>query len=183
MSVFSKDLREAAEVGSGTNIVGNYELHDLVQLEWVSLLFRKIALMLNPPPKSVQTVGVIFKTERDTFRVLDQNGQVRLVQPHQISMRRDSSRAIATDSEGHELRVNDNVKEVDGEVSFVTPACIIMLHFVHFIGSKRVGIAYSSILFRIFAQPRYRGEWWRICHSRTFPGVPCTQRQRLETWS
>jgi hypothetical protein len=33
--VFSKDLREAAEVGTGTNIVGNYELHDLVQLEYV----------------------------------------------------------------------------------------------------------------------------------------------------
>ncbi|KII93202.1 hypothetical protein PLICRDRAFT_130771 [Plicaturopsis crispa FD-325 SS-3] len=96
VSVFSKDLREAAEVGSGTNIVGNYELHDLVQLD-------------------LQTVGVIFKTERDSFRVLDQNGQVRLVQPHQISMRRDSDRAIATDSEGHELRPDDNVKEIDGE--------------------------------------------------------------------
>ena len=33
VSVFSKDLREAAEVGTGTNIVGNYELHDLVQIE------------------------------------------------------------------------------------------------------------------------------------------------------
>ncbi|KAH9474560.1 Transcription elongation factor SPT5 [Psilocybe cubensis] len=96
ISVFSKDLREAAEVGSGSNVVGNYELYDLVQLD-------------------AQTVGVIFKTERDSFRVLDQHGQVRLVQPHQISMRRDSHRAIATDSEGHELRVNDNVKEVDGE--------------------------------------------------------------------
>ncbi|KAF9460432.1 hypothetical protein BDZ94DRAFT_933662 [Collybia nuda] len=96
VSVFSKDLREAAEVGSGTNIIGNYELHDLVQLD-------------------AQTVGVIYKTERDSFRVLDQNGQVRLVQPHQISMRRDSVRAIATDSEGHELRINDNVKEIDGE--------------------------------------------------------------------
>ncbi|KAL4076796.1 hypothetical protein V8B97DRAFT_1866799 [Scleroderma yunnanense] len=96
VSVFSKDLREAAEVGTGTNIVGNYELHDLVQLD-------------------SQTVGVIFKTERDSFRVIDQNGQVRLVQPHQISMRRDSNRAIATDSEGHELRVNDNVREIEGE--------------------------------------------------------------------
>lgn len=65
---------------------------------------------------SLQTVGVIFKTELDSFRVLDQNGQVRLVQPHQISMRRDSNRAIATDSEGHELRIHDNVKEIDGEV-------------------------------------------------------------------
>ncbi|KAF8655012.1 hypothetical protein AX16_003283 [Volvariella volvacea WC 439] len=96
VSVFSKDLREAAEVGSSTNVVGNYELHDLVQLD-------------------AQTVGVIYKTERDSFRVLDQNGQVRLVQPHQISMRRDSNRAIATDSEGHEIRINDNMKEIDGE--------------------------------------------------------------------
>lgn len=31
-------------------------------------------------------------------------------------MRRDSHRAIAMDSEGHELRIGDNVKEVDGEV-------------------------------------------------------------------
>ncbi|KAF9011770.1 hypothetical protein BDQ17DRAFT_1344799 [Cyathus striatus] len=96
VSVFSKDLREAAEVGSGTNIVGNYELHDLVQLD-------------------AQTVGVIYKTERDSFRVLDQNGQTRLVQPHQISMRRDSNRSIAVDSEHHELRINDNVKEMEGE--------------------------------------------------------------------
>ena len=65
---------------------------------------------------SNQTVGVISKTERDSFRVLDQNGQVRLMQPHQISMRRDSNRAIATDAEGHELRVGDNVKENDDEV-------------------------------------------------------------------
>ena len=64
---------------------------------------------------SQQTVGVIFKTERDSFRVLDQTGQVRLVQPHQITMRHDSHRAVATDSEGHQLRINDNVKEIDGE--------------------------------------------------------------------
>ena len=73
---------------------------------------------------SHQTVGVIFKTERDSFRVLDQNGQARLVQPHQITMRKDSNRAIAVDSEGHELRIGDNVKEVDGEVR-------ILQHCVH----------------------------------------------------
>jgi len=65
---------------------------------------------------SAQTVGVIFRTERDSFRVLDQNGQVRLVQPHQISMSRNSNKAIAVDSAGHEIRVNDNMKETDGEV-------------------------------------------------------------------
>lgn len=86
---------------------------------WFSLSKSSSAASFPPVNRvrSAQTVGVIFKTERDSFRVLDQNGQVRLVQPHQISMRRDSSRAIATDAEGHELRTNDNVKEVDGEVS------------------------------------------------------------------
>ncbi|KAG9011512.1 transcription elongation factor spt5, partial [Tulasnella sp. 427] len=96
VTVFAKDVREAAEVGAGTNIVGNYELHDLVQLDQ-------------------QTVGVIYKTERDSFRVLDQNGQTRLVHPHQITMRKDSRRAIATDSQGYEIRIGDNMKEIDGE--------------------------------------------------------------------
>lgn len=71
---------------------------------------------------SAQTVGVIFKTERDSFRVLDQNGQVRLVQPHQISMRRDSNRAVATDRDGHEIRINDNMKESEGEVRAILHA-------------------------------------------------------------
>ncbi|KAG9084752.1 transcription elongation factor spt5, partial [Ceratobasidium sp. 370] len=97
VTVFSKDLREAAEVGASTNTVGNYELHDLVLL-------------------GADSVGVIYKTEHSTFRVLDQNGQTRIVQPHQISMRRDSSRAIATDAHGHEIRVRDNMKEMDGEM-------------------------------------------------------------------
>lgn len=30
-------------------------------------------------------------------------------------MRRDSNRAIATDAEGHEIRINDNMKETDNE--------------------------------------------------------------------
>ena len=68
-------------------------------------------------PISQQTVGVIYRVERDSFRVLDHNGQVRLVQPHQITMRKDNRRVISTDANGHELRVGDNVKETDGEVS------------------------------------------------------------------
>lgn len=37
IKVFAKDVREAAEVGSTSNTVGQYELHDLVQLECVPL--------------------------------------------------------------------------------------------------------------------------------------------------
>lgn len=96
----------------------------------------------------MQTVGVIFKTERDSFRVLDQNGQVRLVQSHQISMRRDSHRAIAADSEGHELRINDNVKEIDGEIqtpSHTAPALCLTL-YLHIVGSRRPCSHLSTLL-------------------------------------
>ena len=63
---------------------------------WFSLSKSPSAASLPPLNRilSAQTGGVIFKTERVSFRVLDQNGQVRLVQPHQISMCWDSSRAI-----------------------------------------------------------------------------------------
>lgn len=51
------------------------------------------------------------------FHIIDQNGQTRLVMPHQITMRRDTKRVVSTDHNGHELRIGDNVKEVEGEVS------------------------------------------------------------------
>lgn len=93
---------------------------------------------------------MIFKTERDSFRVLDQNGQVRLVKPHQISMRRDTHRAIATDGEGHELRINDNVKEIDGEVhnfGFVRGIWLTTL-----IGSERTCFAYAPVVLCLLVQ-------------------------------
>jgi transcription elongation factor len=105
---------------------------------------------------SNQTVGVIFKTERDSFRVLDQNGQVRLVQPHQISMRRDSNRAIATDAEGYELRVGDNMKENEGEVGkillFRVASNIFPLTFA-FVGQERSRSSRAPILLCVSAQP------------------------------
>lgn len=98
VQVFSKDIREAAEVGSGVNIIGGYELHNLVQLD-------------------AQTAGVIFKIERESFKVLDQNGNAINVRPNQISMKKDSGRSVALDHDGDEIRTGDMVKEVQGEVS------------------------------------------------------------------
>ncbi|MBW0463912.1 hypothetical protein O181_003627 [Austropuccinia psidii MF-1] len=92
VEVFARDLRVAAEVGSSANTFGQFELYDLVQLD-------------------PQTTGVIFKIERDTFKVLDQNGNVRVVKPNQISAKRDSRYAIATDADGYEIAVNDQMKE------------------------------------------------------------------------
>lgn len=96
VTVFSKDLRQATEVGSGVNDIAGYELHNLVQLD-------------------AQTAGVIFKIERESFRVLDQLGNVLSVRPHQISMKRDTMRAVALDNEGAEFRAGDKMKEVEGE--------------------------------------------------------------------
>lgn len=45
-------------------------------------------------------------------------------------MGRDSRRAIATDAEGHELRIEDNVKEVDGEVYYL-PLFLLYLAHLH----------------------------------------------------
>ncbi|KAI8368614.1 hypothetical protein EDC96DRAFT_607250 [Choanephora cucurbitarum] len=91
--VFAKDLREAAEVMFGKTVIGNYELHDLVQLDFY-------------------TVGVIVKVNRDSFQVLTQNGEMRTVQPHQITNKRDSNKAVATDANGNSIRSGDTVMEV-----------------------------------------------------------------------
>ncbi|KAI9468509.1 MAG: hypothetical protein EXX96DRAFT_590896 [Benjaminiella poitrasii] len=95
--VFAKDLREAAEVNFGKTVIGNYELHDLVQLDFY-------------------TVGVIVKVNRDTFQVLTQNNELRTVEPHQITNKRDSRRAVATDANGNSVRSGDTVMEV-GNIS------------------------------------------------------------------
>lgn len=91
--VFAKDLREAAEVMFGKTVIGNYELHDLVQLDF-------------------HTVGVIVKVDRDSFKVLTQNGEMRTVEPHQITNKRDSNKAVATDANGNSIRSGDTVIEV-----------------------------------------------------------------------
>ncbi|SCV70406.1 BQ2448_1800 [Microbotryum intermedium] len=92
VDVFTKDVREAAEVGSGVNNVGQFELHDLVQL-------------------STENVGVIFKIERDMFRVLDQSRTVRLLKPSQISGKVSTFNAVATDHDGYDIKAGDEMKE------------------------------------------------------------------------
>lgn len=114
VTVFSKDLRQATEVGSGVNDIAGYELHNLVQLD-------------------AQTAGVIFKIERESFRVLDQQGNVLTVRPHQITMKRDTMRAVALDSEGSEFRAGDKMKEVEGEgregqVLHIYQSVLIFMH-------------------------------------------------------
>jgi transcription elongation factor SPT5 len=98
VKAFSKDLREAATIGALNNRVGNFELHDLVTID-------------------PQTVGVIFQTERDGFKILDQNGSIRSMRPHQITKRpaTEAKRTVGMDHKDREFRIGDQMKEIDGE--------------------------------------------------------------------
>ena len=96
ITVFSKDLREASDSGVAGGL-GRYDIHDLVQLD-------------------PATVGCVTKVDRESLRILDQNGSTRSVMPSQISNKIERRRhAVATDRNGSEIRTDDTVREVGGE--------------------------------------------------------------------
>lgn len=96
VTVFSKDLREASDIG-GQGSLGQYSLHDLVQLD-------------------LTTVGCVVKVDRDSMVVLDQFGDTRQVMPSQISNKIPKRKqAVAADREGSEIRLDDVVKEYTGQ--------------------------------------------------------------------
>jgi transcription elongation factor len=68
---------------------------------------------------SALTAGVIFQTERDALKILDQNESVRNLRPTQISSKvgPEAKRAIGLDKDDHEFRVGDQMREYMGEVS------------------------------------------------------------------
>ncbi|RJE24222.1 hypothetical protein PHISCL_03432 [Aspergillus sclerotialis] len=96
ITVFSKDLRLSTETGVDGKL-GMFDVHDLVQLD-------------------AATVACVVKVDRESLRVLDQNGSLRTVLPTQvtnkITPRRD---AVAADRNGAEIRHGDTVREVYGE--------------------------------------------------------------------
>ncbi|KAL9099446.1 MAG: hypothetical protein Q9163_005058 [Psora crenata] len=96
ITVFSKDLREASDSGVAGGL-GRYDIHDLVQLD-------------------PATVGCVTKVDRESLRVLDQNGSTRSVMPSQVSNKIERRRhAVATDRNGSEIRTDDTVREISGE--------------------------------------------------------------------
>jgi transcription elongation factor SPT5 len=66
---------------------------------------------------SSSTVGVIVKIEGALLRILDQNGGVRVISPSQVTPRRENKNFVtATDAQGNDMKVGDQMKEVEGEV-------------------------------------------------------------------
>ncbi|KAK5109665.1 hypothetical protein LTR62_006787 [Meristemomyces frigidus] len=96
ITVFSKDLREATDSG-GAAIDSKYDLFDLVQL-------------------NAETVGIVVRVDRESLRVLDQNGSAKVLLPSNIANKLEKRRnAVATDRDGNELKTDDVVKEFSGE--------------------------------------------------------------------
>lgn len=96
ITVFSKDLREASDIG-GQGSLGQYSLLDLVQLD-------------------PTTVGCIVKVDRESMVVLDQNGDTRSVMPTQITNKLPKrNMAVAADRSGSEIRHDDVVREYGGQ--------------------------------------------------------------------
>ncbi|KAJ1966623.1 transcription elongation factor spt5, partial [Dimargaris xerosporica] len=97
VTVFARDLRDAADAGTMTKSVtvsGNFELYDFVTLE-------------------NNAVAVIVKIEGDNFQIMDQDGDVRLVKGAQMTPRRNTRNAAATDAHNNVIRVGDQVRELD----------------------------------------------------------------------
>ncbi|KAI1857559.1 uncharacterized protein JN550_013192 [Neoarthrinium moseri] len=95
ITVFSKDLREASDIG-GQGSLGQYEMLDLIQLD-------------------PTTVACIVKIDRESMVVLDQNGDTRQVMPSQIANKLPRRKlAVAADRNGSEIRLDDVVKEYGG---------------------------------------------------------------------
>ena len=96
VTVFSKDLREADDIG-GQGSLGQYSLLDLVQLD-------------------PTTVGCIVKVDRESLVVLDQNDETRNIMPSQITnLLPKRKTAVAADRNGSEIRLDDVVREHGGQ--------------------------------------------------------------------
>ena len=96
LTVFGKDLRIATDTSIAV-VGGKYELYDLVQLD-------------------ATTVACVVRVDRESLKVVDQTGAVRLLFPSQISNKLERKKfASSTDKDGNEIRIDDTIKEVIGE--------------------------------------------------------------------
>jgi transcription elongation factor SPT5 len=95
IKVFSKDLRVAVD-SDATITNSKYNLFDIVLLD-------------------ATRVGCIIKVDRETIRVIDQDGSVKTVLPSSISGKLDEKRkVVATDRTGAQIEQKDTIREHGG---------------------------------------------------------------------
>eukprot|EP01105_Mastigella_eilhardi_P026349 TRINITY_DN7567_c0_g1_i1.p1 TRINITY_DN7567_c0_g1~~TRINITY_DN7567_c0_g1_i1.p1 ORF type:complete len:1185 (-),score=297.14 TRINITY_DN7567_c0_g1_i1:62-3595(-) len=98
VSVLTQDLQECTEVGAARAELGSFRLGDLVQLS-----------------ATPQTVGVIVKIERASFKVLDNTGKLLSVPLQQMGPKRNNPHTEMTlDCNQKPLSVGELVSVIDG---------------------------------------------------------------------
>eukprot|EP01113_Clastostelium_recurvatum_P020602 TRINITY_DN2437_c0_g1_i1.p1 TRINITY_DN2437_c0_g1~~TRINITY_DN2437_c0_g1_i1.p1 ORF type:complete len:1057 (-),score=369.20 TRINITY_DN2437_c0_g1_i1:131-3301(-) len=95
IKVLISDIQEATEVTSGRLELGNYELHDIVQIE-------------------ANRFGVIVRVDQSSFIVLDQHGTPVTIDLKAMGPKRHSRDAVTMDKFQNQLHQNDIVQVLDG---------------------------------------------------------------------
>ncbi|GMR48595.1 hypothetical protein PMAYCL1PPCAC_18790 [Pristionchus mayeri] len=95
MKVRPRDCQLCADVTTGVDSLGQFQFHDLVQLD-------------------PQTVGVIVRLEKENLEVLNQHGKVVRVKPQSIQAKKANRNVTTTDSQQNSIQVKDVVKVIDG---------------------------------------------------------------------
>jgi transcription elongation factor SPT5 len=90
-----QDIQEASEVASSKLTLGNYALHDLVQLN------------------TGQTIGVIVKIERNSFQILDSSNVVKSVPLEQMQRKLNNRNASSIDGNQNVVSIGDLVQVKD----------------------------------------------------------------------
>lgn len=123
ITVFSKDLREATDAGGGAAGNTQFDVQDLVQID-------------------PTTVGIVIRADRESIRILDQNGSMMTRLPSQIQTAETRKNAVATDKNGSEIRLGDVVRESTGENKSGT---ILHIHRGYVFAHNKLGIENSGI--------------------------------------
>lgn len=87
------------------------------------------------------TIGVIIAVDSDSVSVLDSFGKVKQVKVQSIKERKNSSRAVSSDTDGNPIGQGDLIRVIDGEHA-------VRLHFFSLIprGNPGPSFIYSSIM-------------------------------------
>eukprot|EP01155_Anaeramoeba_flamelloides_P010326 Anaeramoba_flamelloidesa325274_259.p1 GENE.a325274_259~~a325274_259.p1 ORF type:complete len:1208 (-),score=352.74 a325274_259:52-3645(-) len=94
VKVFINDIQITKQISSGTDTLGQYSMFDLVDLD-------------------AQTVGVITKVETDSFKVMDNLGNVRSIKLAEMGQKRNRRGGICVDMANQPIHTNDTVKIVE----------------------------------------------------------------------
>lgn len=95
IEVLISDIQASTEKSTGLNTNGIYAIHDLIKID-------------------NQTVGIIVKVDKDTFKVLDNNGILSDMSLQQMGPKRNTRGSYTYDKYNNMLAQNDAIRVVDG---------------------------------------------------------------------